>query len=187
MILLTLKSLLYLPKLTRPIFSTKMSRFAPAFPVIFIVSALSLSRTPWGTYVNYTKRKKAVTIEKQQNPIICLLNLHEKNKGDKGNKQKKVKKKFLSSSCMRAHTHRAAMSIFRSVHQLDALLGSICLTDTISFLSWIQLTQSTVRTLVVLMHLIHKKQVLKFSLVTVKILPISVMKRGFIFQLSSHQ
>lgn len=75
---------MYLPKLTRPIFSTKMSRFAPACPVIFIWSDLSLSRTPWGTYMNCNKRKKTITTENQKYPAICFFNLHEEIKSDKG-------------------------------------------------------------------------------------------------------
>lgn len=114
---------MYLPKLTRPIFSTKMSRFAPACPVIFILSDLSLSRTPWGTYMNCNK-KKTITTANQKYPVICFFNLHEEIKSDKGKKRVK-KTPFLSTSCMwtYAHTNSFYINIHISVHQLDVIVG----------------------------------------------------------------
>lgn len=115
---------MYLPKLTRPIFSTKMSRFAPACPVIFIFSDLSLSRTPWGTYMNCNKRKKKITTENQKYPVICFFNLHEEIRSDKGEKKRK-KSPFLSPSCVWVHAHTKSFynNIHISVHQVDVLVG----------------------------------------------------------------
>lgn len=128
--LLTLKSLLNLPKLTRPIFSTKMSRFAPAFPVIFIISDLPLSRTPCWTYMNYTEKKKTIIIEQNN---LCHLSLQFtgiRERG-KGKKQRKVKICIFSFPPF-THQHTHTHTLQNLVCQYSCLSTSTRCTSRIS-------------------------------------------------------